>query len=262
MSDIPLVQRPLILIGAGRSGSTLLTNILNNQPEISFHGETGFLAPRLWDEVWVDQFWYQWRDSVLKKQNQKARSAFQVAVNREGTPPNADENARRAGRLLADLFFELVGAQPLDHWGFKEPWLGHPSFDYDWASYDAMFPHALWLHLIRNPFDVARSAAHWNREALDETYLKRRLFEWDQMVKKGRERQITDRYFELRFEDLIDAPERALSDVFGRLGIDWNPANAEILKTKFIASSQQDVRPSEALAGGGRKSHCETDRGL
>jgi len=247
MSGIPLVQRPLILIGAGRSGSTLLTNILNNQPQISFHGETGFLAPRLWDEVWVDQFWYQWRDSALKKRNQKAKSFFQVAANRDKAPPNAEKNSLRAGRLLAELFFDLVGAQKLDHWGFKEPWLGHPNFDYSWEGYDALFPHAIWLHLTRNPFDFARSAAQWNREAFDESYLRRRLFEWALMTKKCREKHETGRYYDVRFEDLIGNPEKSLSELFDRLDIEWNPDNDAILKTKYIASSDKNFELSDTL---------------
>ena len=247
MSDTPLAQRPLILIGAGRSGSTLLTNILNNQKEISFHGETGFLAPRLWDEVWVDQFWYQWRNSTLKKQNQQARSFFQVAANRDKAPPNAEKNSLRAGRMLADVFFDLIGAERLEHWGFKEPWLGHPNFDYAWDGYDALFPQAVWLHLVRNPFDFAKSSAQWNREAFDEAYLKRRLFEWGLMTRKCRERKSTGRYYKVKFEDLIVEPERALSDLFDRLDIEWNPDNAEILKTKYIASSDQNLMFEETL---------------
>jgi glycosyltransferase involved in cell wall biosynthesis len=251
MSGTPLVQRPLILIGAGRSGSTLLTNILNNQKEISFHGETGFLAPRLWDEAWVDQFWYQWRDSALKKQNQQARSFFQVAANRDRASPNAAKNAKRAGRLLAELFFDLIGAESSEHWGFKEPWLGHPNFDYAWDGYDALFPQAVWLHLVRNPFDFARSSAQWNRETFDEAYLKRRLFEWGLMTRKCRERKSTGRYYEVRFEDLIVEPERALSDLFDHLAIAWNPDNAEILKTKYIASSDQNLKLTETLLADG-----------
>jgi glycosyltransferase involved in cell wall biosynthesis len=241
----------LILIGAGRSGSTLLTNILNNQKEISFHGETGFLAPRLWDEVWVDQFWHQWRDSALNNQKQGSRPNLHIATIRDEFSAEEDMNSRRAGRLLSQLFFELISAEQLDHWGFKEPWLGHPNFDYAWDGYDALFPQAVWLHMVRNPFDFARSSAQWNREAFDEAYLKRRLFEWGLMTRKSRERKSTGRYYEVRFEDLVGEPERALSDLFDQLGIAWNPDNAEILKTKYIASSDQNLELTQTLSADG-----------
>ena len=51
-------QAPIIVIGAGRSGTTLLKRILDAHPAISFAGETKFLTARLWLEAWGDRFWY------------------------------------------------------------------------------------------------------------------------------------------------------------------------------------------------------------
>ena len=45
-------QAPLLVIGAGRSGSSLLTGILDAHPEICFKGENLFLLPKLWQVVW------------------------------------------------------------------------------------------------------------------------------------------------------------------------------------------------------------------
>jgi LPS sulfotransferase NodH len=61
------LKRPIILIGTGRSGSTLLVRILNAHPDVQFEGETDFLIARLWREVWGNQFWLKSQYSMRHK---------------------------------------------------------------------------------------------------------------------------------------------------------------------------------------------------
>ena len=52
------IQSPIITIGAGRSGSTLLQRMLNKHPIITFFNENSFPVAHLWFELWQDRFWF------------------------------------------------------------------------------------------------------------------------------------------------------------------------------------------------------------
>src|SRR6516225_6891077 len=49
-------RAPLIVCGAGRSGSTLLTKMLAAHAALSFHNENNFLSPWLWRVVGEERF--------------------------------------------------------------------------------------------------------------------------------------------------------------------------------------------------------------
>src|SRR4051812_3561595 len=40
---------PIVIVGAGRSGTTRLVAVLGDHPDVYMMGETSFLLPRLWD---------------------------------------------------------------------------------------------------------------------------------------------------------------------------------------------------------------------
>ncbi len=44
-------RAPIVTIGAGRSGSTMLAAVPNAHPEVSFFSETHFLVPTVWERV-------------------------------------------------------------------------------------------------------------------------------------------------------------------------------------------------------------------
>ncbi|MEY6432693.1 sulfotransferase [Thioalkalicoccus limnaeus] len=227
------LERPLILIGAGRSGSTLAMRLLDAHSALDFKGETSFLALRLWNEIWYDRFWLNWpRQHALGP-----RSAA------DPLPPlRPDELAReraRVGRLVAGCFTELLGVDRIGHrvWGFKELWSGLPQYDHDWRAYDAIFPEASWLHLVRHPFDFARSCARWNGTLLTQAYLEDRLRNWHQMLECHRLRRSTGRYHEVRFEDLVARPRECLMPVLADLDLEWEEAMADALNARTMASS-------------------------
>jgi hypothetical protein len=56
------------------------------------------------------------------------------------------------------------------------------------------------------------------------------------MLQWNRKRAATGRYFEIRFEDLISAPEASLTSLFWYLGLDWQPSCLEVTKTCVLQS--------------------------
>src|SRR6266571_1149396 len=48
-------QAPLIVIGAGRSGSSVLARVLGAHPDICFDDENDYFAVKLWHLVWENR---------------------------------------------------------------------------------------------------------------------------------------------------------------------------------------------------------------
>lgn len=226
------IQAPLIVIGAGRSGTTLLMRALRAHPQISFHGENDFLAPRLWRETMENRFWDNW-----ERQFRLNPSSAMVPLPRLDDQAQARLNAR-AGALIAQHVCGLVEVRRTAAvWGYKELWNGASWIDQDWSVYDHIYPRAVWLHLVRNPFTFSASAARWNVKALTREHLRELLAVWTNVQGKSRERWTTGRYIRLRYEDMIADPLASLSPTLESLGLDWDSACGEVFSASHFKSA-------------------------
>jgi hypothetical protein len=232
MTPAPL-QSPIMVVGAGRSGSTLISRMLNAHNAIDFKGETSFLLLRLWVEVWHDRFWLNWPRQVAASPH----SAADPLPPMRATELVAER--ARVGVLVAELLTGLLRVEFAHHrvWGYKELWSGLPQYNHDWSAYDSVIPGAYWVHLVRHPFDFARSCAAWNGTRLTRDYLEARLSNWVDMLACHRRRKDTGRYHEIRVEDLALDPETTLDPVLNALGLSWDPAISTVLSNRAMASS-------------------------
>lgn len=218
------LDAPIIIIGAGRSGSTLLDRMLDAHPDIHMLGETNFITTLLWK-------------SLLDRQK---RHLLAIA-----DPSVILEELARLGvverRTIAELF-ELASAKK-SRWGMKEIWNGARR-TVDWSLYDRVYPKAIWVHLIRNPVDYSRSAVGWTgADAAVESYIVQ-LRAWRRMVEVARGRASTERLVEIRYEDLVARPSHALAPLFERIGIPYSNACEEPLKESWVGSKSLPPLPS------------------
>jgi hypothetical protein len=230
------IQSPLVVIGAGRSGSTLISRILGAHSAIDFKGETSFLLLRLWVEVWHDRFWLNWPRHVATGPRCAADPLPPMS------PQQLAAERARVGALVAELLVGLLRVEREDHriWGYKELWSGLAQYNHDWSAYDAVLPEARWLHLVRHPFDFARSCATWNGTRLTPGYLQDRLSNWVDMLACHRKRKETTRYHEIRLEDLTRDPQGSLSPVLEMIGLRWQPAMGRVLNARTMSSQHAD----------------------
>jgi hypothetical protein len=220
-------QAPILVIGAGRSGSTLLVRVMNSHPNISFKGETKFLLAQVWSLLWQNPAWC-WFESRLAS-NPRSSEECNADVGKQ----NLAAEQQRAGAICARFIASLIKADPACRfWGFKEIWNGSGSFHIPWEIYDQVFPGATWVHLIRHPLDFLGSCVGWNCCESSFSAFQQQLDEWAAIVRYSQARAATGRYFEVRYEDLKKSARTALTPLFERLGIPWDEACANTLMEK------------------------------
>lgn len=225
-------QAPLLIIGAGRSGSTLLARALGAHARISMRGETDFLTFRLWEQWWGRRFWLDWERFVETR----------PTSSRDPCPPlTPDEEARhrdRIGRIIARAVAETLAPDPAAAvWGFKEIWNGSQNHDHQWDAYDAVFPRAVWIHLVRHPLDYVRSCVAWNRDELTAEQARHRLIDWLGIVERSRQRAIRgSRFVELRYEDLAASPRASLEGVLSAAALAWDERCLAPFAERVLAS--------------------------
>lgn len=226
--DPELAARPIILIGAGRSGSTLFMRMLNSHPQIRFLGETHFLLPRLWRGVWENPRWFNKVNfpEHFRSYPTQLRSSRETAAARSSGVDEAmlDEQRERIAYLLRLLFGDILQlGNDVDAWGYKEIWNGNDAVArYSWDIYNAVFPEATWVHLIRHPFDFLKSIARWNLSPLTKSFLVHECGHWVQMLSWNRDQSTRKKFLEIRYEDLISHPKKTLVPVFSMAGMEWS----------------------------------------
>jgi len=247
---MPRLDSPIIIIGAGRSGSSLLHELLNCHPAIDMLGEMEFAVPSMWRAVWEvsaaagarSQRLEQARREVAAEPDDSVIAQVAAAEQRER------ESAAAILRETLDKLYRLA-ERPASQWGFKEIWMPSQG-PYSWEAYDHVFPHATYVHIIRHPFHYARSVADWNRIPFTLDVLREQLTAWVDFLGASRQRQATGRYVDITYEALVHDPRAILTPLLERLALRWDDACLEAARQRHVPSVRQSHFPagSRALA--------------
>jgi hypothetical protein len=251
---------PVIIVGPGRSGTTLLGSVLGEHPGFYMVGETQFLMQRMWRVFfehpryvnhyrfsklaqqsraeWAAMPWYSFSRQFVNGDLRNLGSAF---IDIE-----ADENARVA-RELGEAFAKMLIPPPMrtKRWGMQEIWSGSTTFPYSWDLYLAAFPNALYLQSIRHPLKWLRSAlSNMGKQATREEAVHE-LSEWLKMVEHARVLRDTRRYMEFRHEDLVGDEGKTLARVFDFIGLDIDERCKRAMGIRYLPSSGAEPLPAE-----------------
>jgi hypothetical protein len=236
-TDAPIVESPIIIIGCGRSGSSLLDRCLSAHPDILMLAELDFTVPRAWEAY--SEIFASARAWNLYAKYEQHKPTIQNSVHTQGeqsallTRLDNEEWERRGAtlrRTIADLY--CLYERRTKFWGFKEIWNGSLAHCYDWAIYDAVFPRAHWIHIIRNPAEYLRAVAWHARKSFSETESVDVLRDWARVFAMSRLRADTGRYHEIQYEKLIRSPQDVLNPLFDRLQLPWDQNCSGVLKNQ------------------------------
>lgn len=217
---------PVFIVGAPRSGTTLLQYMLRAHPALSIPtGESHFIVPLMRDEARFGDLRRRANVVGVLEAMRRQRPEF-TDTDLHGLHFDPQELADRfvaEGRqTMRDLISGLFEANALGEgkprWGDKTPYyvLHMPALHGWW-------PDAQFIHVVRDGRDVALSLMGRRDDFyVYNTYFAARY--WEQYVEAGRrhgEALPARQYLELRYEDLLQAPRETLGLVCEFLGLDF-----------------------------------------
>lgn len=224
----------IFVVGCPRSGTTLLRMILDSHPLLCSGEETGFLEEM---ENIVTHRWHQLKHFGLQRE--------EVLTN--------------IRKFFLTFHHNYCLMMEKNIWIDKSP-------DYvkNLGFINELFPKCKVIHIIRDGRDVAASYREkWGRRGFFKA-----LCDWVECVRKGRSASIwlgKDRYFELRYEDLVNNPRMVLNDLIKFLGFNWDESLMNHTSQMHVTSNRFGFeRPLQSISksktGTWRKRLCWHER--
>jgi hypothetical protein len=221
-------QGPIFIVGAPRSGTTMLQYRLRNHPRISLPtGESHFFIPLYRNQArFGDLGRLENVRRVLQAMHAQSRDFLETDLH--GLKFDVDTLARELhaeGRntmpaIISGLFEKNAQGEGKSRWGDKTPYyVMHIPKLIEW------FPDAQIVHLIRDGRDVALSLFGRQHDfSVYNTYFAAEY--WESYLEKGRAfgaQLPSDQYMELRYEDLLAQPEDSMQRICAFLGETYSP---------------------------------------
>ncbi len=249
--------RPIFIIGAPRSGTSITTWVLGQHPNIQPMPETAWIA-----SMGVGAYLSYLKGSERGRFSHLSNVEFPLErfMARIGEAADAIVHDAFAERLR--LFYGPGASEP--GWKLPEKWSTTPmqiqragsdpktrwidgtplNTFYLWALAE-MFPEARFIHNLRRPDEVATSLEGFDRvgaepQALDdglETWIKHTENAWYGERAFGR-----GRAFRLDFHRIADEPEALFREVCAFLGEEFNADCLAPLRKKLNSSEVDDRR--------------------
>lgn len=199
MSDYSLVKAPCFLTGSPRSGTTLLRLMLSHHPKIAWSSEFNYTVRFVGDDgTWPDlEVYKKWLETNLMYRRKEyiidPSLNYLELVNSFLCQERDQDNKEIVGATVHEFFQRL----PL------------------------LWPDARFIHIIRDPRDVALSAINmgWAGNVwtgLDVWLNSENL--WQQF----KPTLSSEQYLEVKYEDLIENSVETLTKICNFLGTDFS----------------------------------------
>jgi hypothetical protein len=224
-----------LFVGSGRSGTTLFRNVFDSHSQLAMTHEAHFVLPM-----------------ALRRTRWQVADGFDV--NSFVADLYENSNFVRQGIERSDVNAALDAAHPATfpdavravfavyaaHHG--KPLYGDktPGYVTHLGLLGDLFPEARFVHIIRDGRDVAM--AYLDRDEWGPSSMADAALYWKSRVSRGRAagRALgSDRYHEVRYEDMVDRPEEVTRRLCGFLGLDYEPQMLEFHRRggEFAAST-------------------------
>ncbi len=193
---------PIFIVGCGRSGTSLLRDLLRSHPHITFPGESYFI-PQIYAAYGNPR-----TDREARTLAAIILNLFWVTSWNIQLEPSAFSHCRSYRHIVSKIYGEYAKREHKTRWGDKTP-----SYVLSIPTLVEIFPSCQIIHIYRDGRDVALSyvpfidgpnnifaAAHY----------------WKTCVSEGREqgtRLGSSTYLEVRYETLITDPQSTMTRI-------------------------------------------------
>ena len=245
-------QPPLFIVGAPRSGTTLLRSILAAGDEIAIPPESHFLT-YLYHRYrrrfgrWVEQDTREAISDLLSDAHFREwrLPAAQVWQEVELVRPQDFNDA------IACAYRAFARNERKDRWGDKTP-----SYVFFLPQLNQLYPDMRVVHLLRDGRDVACS--HLDLRSKGQSWVAGSApaaAAWWKASLRAAEAAaplLGDRFVEIRYEDLVDDPETTVGRLCDVVGVEFRPEMVH--QRDHVVSSSSDLfrRAAEPVAGRAR----------
>jgi hypothetical protein len=214
----PAQERPIFIFGCPRSGTSLLSRIIDCHPRIAIPFESHLYNTfHPWLKYYGDL-------AVPRNRERLVKDILQTEVMRDWTPP--PDFARTIAAIEQYDFPGIVAAlmqtwtttQGKHRWGEKTP--AHLFY---WHTILQDFPNLQVIHILRDGRDVALS---WKRARFGPKHMYLLAQKWKQhleVIEAFQAALSQDAFLEIRYEDLISKPEQTVQAICTFLGEDFAP---------------------------------------
>lgn len=230
--DIVTSNRPIIVVGCPRSGTTLLQVMLHAHPRIAIPPENRFVLP---------VYQNRWQFGDLRDPDNRRRLAKRIVKGKKSRFRDFGLNEKEViedivaapptlGSAFAAVFQAYARQFGKPRWGDKRP-----AYTLYLDVIRELFPDAQFVNIVRDGRDCVASLKEMSWYRHDFVYA---VTTWALSVDVARHavRELpADSFHELRYEDLVADPEGELRSLCEFLGEEYDPAMAEPATTAEVA---------------------------
>jgi hypothetical protein len=206
-------------VGSGRSGTTLVRAVFDSHPDLAIPDEVSFVIRYARPHYALRYGWPRRFDAAACTELILANASFRrwglpredVTAALSSPPPDDFPDVVRR------LYALWASSRGKSRYADKTPMhVLHIS------RLARMFPEARFVHVIRDGRDVALSylGVGWGPSTVEDAAI-----EWRRRVRAGRRagrRVGPGRYREIRYEDLVQRPERVVREICGFIDLPWD----------------------------------------
>lgn len=229
--DKKVLTSPVFIVSSGRSGTTLLRNLLNASNQIVFPYESDFIArayPFYQKKQSFNKQDYQHITRLFIRNSQKKGWHMSEEYILSSLKRHMPQTFANVNSCIAQAYLAKEGFGNL-RWGIKTPVL-IASLD----RINQVFPDAQIIHIVRDSRDVYLSYQEIQKKSPSpekfgpRNVLQATLYWVDGLRQVEYFRSFNKKnsklVYELRFEDLINNPHAELQKLFGFLELTYDPA--------------------------------------